>query len=141
MTRIVPHEPDFDPRHWDEHEAAAQLRAGVELFNAGEYEQAHEAFERLWLATQGADSDLFKGLVQACIALHHFRRGNLEGAAKLYGGHRGLLAAYLPAHGGLDVAGLLEEMHRVLRPVVRRQPGSEVRFDESARPRMRWTVG
>jgi len=137
VSRILPGEPSFDPASWGESEAAARLASGIELFNSGEYEEAHEAFESLWLATQGPDSDFYKGLVQASIALHHFRRGNLEGAAKLHAGHRRYLAAYLPAHAGIDVRSLLSEMQATLGPVARREPGSEPRFDFEARPRLR----
>ena len=84
MTRILPKEPGFDPARWDASEDVQRFSRGIELFNAGEYEEAHEEFERLWLSGEGAESDFFKGLIQACIALHHFRRGNLDGAAGLY---------------------------------------------------------
>jgi predicted metal-dependent hydrolase len=113
------------------------LAKGIEHFNAGEYEEAHEQFEVLWLSTQGPDSDFYKGLVQAAIALHHFQRGNLEGAAKLYAGHRRYLAAYLPAHLGVDVVAFLREMQEVLSPVARRAPGAEPRFDPAKRPGLR----
>ena len=40
------------------------LRTGVELFNQGRYLAAHEIFEELWEATEGAESDFYKGLVR-----------------------------------------------------------------------------
>jgi len=137
LSRVLPQEPSFDPARWDEDARSVHLAQGVALFNAGEYEEAHEEFEMLWLSTQGPDSDFFKGLVQAAIALHHFARGNLDGAAKLHAGHRGYLAAYLPAHLGLDVASFLGEMKTCLAPVARRAPGAEPRFDPAARPQLR----
>lgn len=137
MTKIEPHEPDFDPARWDEGDRAMHFERGVSAFDAGEYHAAHEEFEKLWLSTQGSDSDFFKGLIQACIALHHFQHGNLEGAAKLYSGHRRYLAAYLPVHRGIDVAALLTEMQRALRLVVRRVPAETPVYDASQRPKMR----
>jgi predicted metal-dependent hydrolase len=134
--KIEPGEPAYDPAEWREGDAERHWQRGLELFRAGEYEEAHEEIERLWLSTEGADSDFYKGLIQACIALHHFQRGNLEGAAKLYGGHRRYLAAYLPAHRGLDLAAFLEEMRRCFEPVLRRTPGNDVRFDPARRPRL-----
>jgi len=119
VERVLPAPEDFDPDAFGEEEGRIALAEGVRLFDSGAYHAAHEAFERCWLANEGGDADFFKGLVQASICLHHLERGNLEGARKLYAGQRRLLGAYLPSHRGLDVAALLEEMRRVLQPVLR----------------------
>jgi len=110
------------------------LRAAVELFNDGRYLASHELFDELWEASEAGDSDFFKGLIQAAIALHHFRSGNLEGAAKLYSGHRRFLAAFAPDHRGFDVERFLGDMQRFCRPVLAREAGADVAFDEDARP-------
>ncbi len=117
-----------------EHEAT--LRAGLQLFDDGRYLAAHELFEELWEETEGQESDFFKGLIQAAIALHHFEAGNLDGAAKLYSGHRRCLSSYLPTHAGLDLQRFLAEMQAFLRPVVERQPGARVLFEREQRPRL-----
>lgn len=114
----------------------ARLRAALELFDAGRYHDAHEVLDELWEATSGPDADFYKGLIQAAICLHHWTEGNLEGARKLYTGHRKFLAAYLPAHLGLDVAALLAEMQRALAPVLRAKPDARVPFDAATRPRV-----
>lgn len=120
----------------DSAEREAILQAGIELFDAGRYLAAHELFEELWESTEGAEGDFFKGLIQAAIALHHFQSGNLEGAAKLYSGHRRCLAAYLPAHAGLDVERFLAEMQTFLRPVLEKRAGEAVPFRPEVRPRI-----
>jgi len=137
LSRIEPDDPSFDPADWSEGDEGLHLAKGIELFNAGEYEAAHEEFEILWLSTQGPDSDFYKGLVQAAIALHHYRRGNLEGAASLYGTHRRYLAAYIPTHRRIDVEALLRAMQEFLQPIVRREAGAQPRFDAEKRPRLR----
>jgi predicted metal-dependent hydrolase len=134
VTRIEPGPESFDPERWSDEDAERHLREGVRLFNAAEYRAAHEEFEKVWLSSEGADADFFKGLIQACIALHHFQSGNLEGAAKLHSGHRRYLAAYLPRHRGIDVAAFLESMQTTLRPVVRRSGSDAPKFDPIARP-------
>lgn len=141
MARIEPEEPNFDPAEWSASSGIEHLARGIELFNAGRYVAAHEEFERVWLSTHGPDSDFLKGLIQAAIALHHFQEGNLEGAAQLYSGHRRYLAAYLPAHDGIDVAAFLAEMQRTLQPVLRRSPGAPMLFDSSQRPAIRPAKG
>ncbi len=110
------------------------------LFDAGEYLAAHELFEELWEETSGADADFYKGCLQATIALHHYREGNLAGAAKLYAGHRRFLAAYMPVHLNYDVAALIADMQRFLQPVLRMAPDTdpaEVAFGMEARPRFK----
>ena len=119
IERILPDEEDFDPEAFDAEDAVRALEEGVRLFDNGDYHAAHEAFEKCWLANEAGDADFYKGLVQAAICLHHLTRGNPEGARKLYAGHRRLLGSYLPEHAGLDVAGLLADMQRVMRPVLR----------------------
>lgn len=116
-----------------------ELERAVGLFDSGRYHEAHEVLDELWEATHGPDADFYKGLIQAAIAMHHFARGNPEGARKLYSGHRRYLAPYLPAHRGLDLAGLLAEMQRVLGPVARAAPGAAgPTFEPEARPRARF---
>jgi predicted metal-dependent hydrolase len=132
-VRIEPEEPSFDPATWSRGDEAVHLARGVRLFNEGAYHAAHEEFERVWLSTEGADSDFYKGLIQAAICLHHLERGNLDGARGLYGGHRRLLAAYLPAHLGLDVAALLADMQRALGPALR---GERAGLDAASAPRL-----
>ncbi len=122
MPRIEPEEQDFDPESFGPEEAAAAFAAGKRLFDAGEYHAAHEEFERCWLASEGGDADFYKGLIQASICLYHLGRDNVEGARKLYSGHRRLLAAFLPSHAGLDVSGFLAAMQTYLGPRLR--PGS-----------------
>lgn len=100
----------------------ATLAAGIALFDTGRYLAAHELFEELWESTEGRESEFFKGLIQAAIALHHWEAGNMEGAAKLYSGHRRCLSAYQPVHSGVEVTRFLAEMQRFLAPALGRDP-------------------
>ncbi len=137
MARIEPDDPSFDPAQWSANSGVEHVARGIELFNEGRYLAAHEEFERVWLSTHGPGSDFLKGLIQAAIAMHHFEKGNLDGAAQLYSGHRRYLAAYLPVHDGMDVAAFLAEMQRTLQPVLRRMPGISICFDSTTRPAIR----
>jgi hypothetical protein len=117
-------------------ERGAAFSAAGMLFDQGLYLAAHELFEELWEASEGGDADFYKGLIQAAIALHHFQAGNLEGAAKLYLGHRRCLAPFAPRHGGLDLARFLGEMQACLRPILERVGDERVAFDFASRPRL-----
>jgi len=122
-----------EPEEFSPEGTAEALAEGLALFDAGHYHDAHEAFERCWLASEGGDADFFKGLIQAAICLHHYVDRNVEGARKLYAGHRRLLAPYLPSHRGVDVTAFLAEMQRFLGAALR---GSDAGYDFGTRPRV-----
>ncbi|MFT5285121.1 MAG: putative metal-dependent hydrolase [Planctomycetota bacterium] len=112
------------------------LREAIRLFNDSQYYEAHEALEELWEAGYGESADFYKGLLQASIALHHFRLDNPEGARKLYSGHRRYLAPYIPAHLGVKLTEFLEDMQSFLKPVLRARAGESVPFNSEARPQI-----
>jgi len=112
------------------------LTRAAALFDAARYHDAHEVLDVAWERATGRDGDFLKGLIQACIALHHYQAGNLDGARKLYSGHRTYLAPYLPVYRGIDVAALLMAMQTTLLPVVRARAGAEPRFEDAKRPRL-----
>jgi len=62
----------------------SSLVAGIELFNAQKYWHAHEAWERIWLASQGDERTFLQGLIQLAAAYHHVQRGTFRGAIRLF---------------------------------------------------------
>ncbi|OQA41316.1 MAG: hypothetical protein BWY52_02614 [Chloroflexi bacterium ADurb.Bin325] len=79
------------------------LRRGIEQFNAGAYWECHETLEDLWNAEPRAVRDLYQGILQVGVALHHLRQGNYAGAIKLF--RRGLprLRGFPPVCQGVPV--------------------------------------
>ncbi|MFT4891327.1 MAG: putative metal-dependent hydrolase [Halobacteriales archaeon] len=61
-----------------------ELRAGIAIYNAGEYLAAHDAWEERWLElSDGPDKRFLQGLIQFTAAVHHARTRNWLGARKL----------------------------------------------------------
>ena len=85
---------EYDPRYL----------AGVVLFNRGDFFEAHEVWEALWMDTSGPEKRFYQALIQAAVGLLHFCNGNLRGALKLYKSSRDYMAKYDPQHLGLDQA-------------------------------------
>lgn len=89
-------------------ESQAYLR-GVELFNAGYYWEAHEAWEALWHAhgRQGTVATVLKGLIKLAAAGVKIREGRVAGArshASRAAGHFAeAIAAGGPRQLGLDL--------------------------------------
>jgi len=83
---------------------------GIDHFNAGEYFEAHEVWEDLWIEVNDERKGFFHGLIQAAVTLYHARRGNSNGARSLYRRMRANLEPFRPAYLGLDVDGFLDRM-------------------------------
>jgi predicted metal-dependent hydrolase len=62
----------------------AQYLRGIELFNAGQFFECHEALEEIWAGAAGAERELYHALIQSAAALHHVQRDNLKGAFSVY---------------------------------------------------------
>ncbi|SDJ85561.1 protein of unknown function [Halovenus aranensis] len=84
----------------------SHLRAGVAVYNAGQYHAAHDAWEDHWLdLEQGTDDEQFlHGLIQFTAAVHHARTRNWSGATGLASSARDYLGAVPATYRGLDVA-------------------------------------
>jgi predicted metal-dependent hydrolase len=51
--------PSYDPRYL----------AGVVLFNRGDFFEAHEAWEDVWVDCAGEERVFYQGLIQAAVGL------------------------------------------------------------------------
>ena len=56
---------------------------GARLFDAGEFFEAHEAWEHVWLASAGSEKRFLQGIIQIAAAFHHYQRDNWNGACSL----------------------------------------------------------
>jgi predicted metal-dependent hydrolase len=90
------------------------LGAFQEALDAQRFFEAHEILEAYWVDYRGVDRDFYKGLIQAAVAFHHARSGNLAGASAVARRARGHLAPYAPRHGAVDVEGMLDRLSRVV---------------------------
>jgi uncharacterized protein len=79
--------------------------AGIELFNRGEYFDAHEVWEDLWQDCPACDRRFYQALIQAAVAIYHFERRNHTGAARLARSGKRYMDQYRPVYRGLDVNG------------------------------------
>lgn len=100
----MPHAPDT-PDSPD-----ARFLAGVELFNRGEFFDAHEVWEDLWRDCASSERRFFQALIQAAVAAYHYSRGNTTGAARLYNSGRRYMEPFRPAYLGLAVDAFWDAM-------------------------------
>jgi uncharacterized protein len=86
-------EPSTDPRF---------LR-GIELFNLGDYFEAHEIWEELWQDCEPEDRRFYQGLIQAAVAIYHWGNGNWRGARRLFHSGRKYMSGYPDRRHGIAI--------------------------------------
>lgn len=93
---------------------------GVRLFNAGEYWEAHEAWEPLWLSAEGLDKRLYGGVILLAAALHKARvMDNARGGRRNYAKALAHLALLPDTYHGLELRRLEADVHAALRDASR----------------------
>ena len=71
----------------DEHILAYPIEyiAGIDLYNAGEYHAAHDAWEELWMGPVAPDEKLFlQAMIQSAVAFHHLQIKRPGAARRMY---------------------------------------------------------
>jgi hypothetical protein len=114
-----------------------EVLRGVALFNEGDYHEAHEVWEKLWVEERRPLRRFYQGLIQSAVAMYHHRRGRVRPALNLIERARGKLTTHVPVRMQVDVAELLRALdrceqefrHEQWRPVryprIRRVPPTE----------------
>jgi predicted metal-dependent hydrolase len=84
-------------------------------FNRGEFYEAHDVLEHLWLPQRGgANGAFYKGLIQLAGAFVHLQKNRLGPAAALFKLARTNLQKYPAIHEHLDLRGVLSLIERWL---------------------------
>lgn len=121
----------------------ADYQRGLGLARAGEYFEAHEAFELAWRACDPSERDFFQGLVHVVVSAYQRGRGRPVAAERQRVKALNRLAAFEPAYRGLDISllrGALERaeadprehlVERHLQPPVAPEEEQQAESDEN----------
>ncbi len=96
----------------------AGVREGIALFNAGAYYEAHEVIEEEWHAERGPIRELYQGILQIGIGVHHARNGNRSGAVIKLTDGIGRVAGFPSAVAGIDTAALVADAQSYLVQII-----------------------
>lgn len=89
---------------------STELAAGLACYRNGEFFEAHEHWELVWLQLTEPEKSFLQTLIQITAAMHHAQRGNRAGVVSLLRRVQAKLAACPPAFGGIAVAPLRAEV-------------------------------
>jgi hypothetical protein len=85
----------------------ALLQLGIDLYNAGHYWNAHEAWEQVWLDSEREMRGFYQGLIQITAAFVHVARNEYPGAIRLLDAGIEKLERYPASFHGVRLAGLI----------------------------------
>lgn len=115
-----------------------QAAEGLRLFNAGEYFEAHEALEAAWNEEKGKVRDLYRGILQIAVVYLHIRRGNYNGAVKVYGRSQKWMKGWPAMCRGIQVEELRRDAAVVMQDVLKLGEKRIGEFDRSLLKPVRW---
>ncbi len=94
------------------------LKQGLALIREGRFFEAHEELELVWRAADASERDFYQGLVHVAVAWYQAGRGRPVATGSQLDKAARRLAAFAPAHRGVDVAGVLAQV-AAAREIVR----------------------
>lgn len=86
------------------------LAVGLQCYRAGEFFEAHEHWEVVWLELAEPEKSFLQALIQVSAAFHHYRRGNVVGMVSLLTRALRRLERCEVVFGGVAVGALREEL-------------------------------
>jgi predicted metal-dependent hydrolase len=111
---------------------------GLRLFNAGEYFEAHEALEDAWNAEKKKVRDLYRGILQIAVVYLHIRRGNYNGAVKVYVRSQRWMRDWPEICRGIHVEELRRNAETAINEAKRLGMERIAEFDNSLLKPVRW---
>ena len=88
-----------------------KFQEGIAHFNRGEYFEAHESWEEIWLASAEPEKTFLQGMIQIAAAFHHYNRKNLRGTTSLLRAGLAKLEGFPSRYHGIA----LESLRRAVR--------------------------
>lgn len=115
------------------------IQAGMDLYNAGQYWDSHEAWEEVWLEAKPDDRLFLQGLIQTSAAFHKYLvQENAVGAIKLLNRALDKLIRYSDDYMGLDMGPFKQGLNACWRQVIDLGQRHIEEFDPVLVPALRW---
>jgi uncharacterized protein len=117
------------------------LQLGIDLYNAGHYWNAHEAWEEVWLESVRDLRAFYQGLIQVTAAFVHVTRNEYPGSVKLLEAGIEKLEKYPAVFLGVRLSALIEGAQKAHDRLIELGERNLTEFDRSSIPRIETTGG
>ncbi len=117
--------------------------AGIDLYNAGEYHAAHDAWEERWMGPVSVDEKLFlQAMIQSAVAFHHLQIGRPGAARRMYLMAKEKFARLnRPVFMSLDVEDYQAQLDRALSWLLNVPDPREIEAPEFEPPKIKLLAG
>lgn len=116
------------------------IRRGIDLFNARQFYEQHEAIEHEWHAERGPIRRLYQGILQIGVGFHHALNGNHKGAVLLLNAGIEKTRDFEPQALGIDTAALVAGAQACLDRIEALGPDRLDEFDPALIPTIAYTA-
>ena len=121
-------------------EEEEEFARGLALYGAGEFWEAHEAWEGVWLKHPEPERLFIQGLILLAAAFHQQKRGIYKGVTNHLKKAFPKLEPFQPTYLGMSVATIVSEARHCLSTLERLGPGGIALFDTALIPRLEWSM-
>ncbi|MEO7995226.1 MAG: DUF309 domain-containing protein [bacterium] len=113
---------------------------GIRLFNAGQFFEAHEAWEGAWLRSEGRERMFYHGLIQAAAAFVHLQHNRRKGAQLLYLKSYDKLQNFSGTYKGLNIGQFNADMAALFAEVLDAAPETPINGEPvvARAPQIQW---
>jgi predicted metal-dependent hydrolase len=104
------------------------LAEGLHCYKSGEYFEAHEHWEGVWLKCEEPEKTFLQALIQITAAFHHLQRKNTKGTASLLRAALRRLEPFPSYYGGIEVEAVRESVREWVRLLDRGEQSMEMQI-------------
>lgn len=104
---------------------------GLQLFNRGEYFEAHEVLEEAWNQDNTLAREMYRAILQVAVAYLQIERGNYQGAVKMFLRVRQWIQPLPDSCRGVDIAQLRQDSQKVYEHLISIGSDRLDRFDRN----------
>ncbi len=108
----------------------------VRTYNAGQYLEAHELFEFIWMTKGGPEKIFYQGLVHVAMGFHYLVAGDFDRASAKLRRAAELLDDFAADFSGFDVAALRNSLAVCRERLEKLGTSGMSKFDTTVIPRL-----
>ena len=104
--------------------------AGLQLFNEGQYFEAHDTWEEIWHEVQDRRREKFyRALIQGAVTLELLRRGRAEGVRQVFLSSTELFQGLPETFMGLHIPTFLANLKNAIAPALVDLDAKQIKID------------